>query len=197
MRQIDIPARGGRAVSVPAGQRFRVVDTEGKQVGDLFAFHAQNVNEYASAEHTRTYLNRLFPRLGEPFVTNARRPILRFERDDSPGIHDMLCAACDPYRYRLLGVEGEHPSCEENLRSAMRELGHPRIEVPQPINLFMNIPIASDGTLGWETARSAAGDSVTMRAEMDCIVMVSACPQDIVPINDGHPSPMAIELLDQ
>ena len=31
---------------------------------------------------------------------------------------------------------------------------------------------------------------------MDCIVVVSACPQDIVPINDRNPTSIAIEVLD-
>ena len=47
----------------------------------------------ASAEHTRVHLNRLFPRPGEHFVSNLRRPILFFEEDRSPGVHDMLVAA--------------------------------------------------------------------------------------------------------
>jgi uncharacterized protein YcgI (DUF1989 family) len=196
MPTIEIPPREGRAVRVPAECRFRVVDLDGKQVGDLFAFRDGDVSEYASAEHTRPHVNRLFPRVGESFLTNRRQPILVFERDDSPGIHDMLCAACDPARFEGLGVEGWHASCQENLLGAMAALGHPHVDVPQPINLFMNIPVHSDGTLGWETAPSRPGDSVTMRAKMDAIVVVSACPQDIVPINDRNPTRLALEILD-
>lgn len=123
------------------------------------------------------------------------RPYL-LEEDRTPGIHDMLCAACDPERYTGLGVEGWHASCRENLERAMAELGHPGIEIPQPINLFMNIPVSGGGELGWEPAPTKPGDFVTLRAEMDCFVVVSACPQDIVPINDRRPGPVAIELLD-
>jgi uncharacterized protein YcgI (DUF1989 family) len=108
----------------------------------------------------------------------------------------MLCATCDPPRYEQLGVEGWHASCQENLRRAMAELGHPEVEVPQPINLFMSIPVHPDGTLGWEPAPTAPGDSVTTRAEMDALVVVSACPQDIVPINDRNPTRLAIEVLE-
>lgn len=196
MERIEIPPREGRAVRVPAGGRFRVVDLDGKQVGDLFAFRDGDVSEYVSAEHTRPHVDCLFPRVGESFVTNRRRPILVFERDDSPGLHDMLCAACDPARFEGLGVEGWHASCQENLLEAMAALGHPHVEVPQPINLFMNIPVDSDGTLGWGTALSRPGDSVTMRAKIDAIVVVSACPQDIVPINDRSPTRLALEVLD-
>jgi len=193
---IDVPAREGRGVRVAAGQSFRVIDVEGGQVADTFAFVADDISEYHSAEHTRVHVNRLFPRPGEHFVTNHRRPILLLESDDTPGIHDMLCAACDPERYTGLGVEGWHASCQENLQRAMADLGFDRVDVPQPINLFMNIPVLADGELGWEPAPTVAGDSVTLRAEIDCLVVVSACPQDIVPINGNHPTRIAIELLD-
>jgi uncharacterized protein len=194
--RIHIPAGEGRAVRLDAGERFRVIDVEGRQVADLFAFRADDASEYASAEHTRVHTNRLFPRVGEHFVTNRRRPILLFEEDATPGVHDMLCAPCDPTRYAGLGVEGWHASCEENLEKAMAGLGFERIEVPQSINLFMNIPVAQDGSLGWEPAATNAGDCVTFRAELDSLVVVSACPQDIVPINDGEPTPIEIALLE-
>jgi len=190
-----VPARQARAVQVPPGERFRVVDVEGGQVVDLFAFVAGDVGEYASAEHTRIWVNRLFPRVGEAFVTNRRRPILWFERDDSPGVHDMLCAACDPTRYRLLGVDGWHPSCQENLQRVMAGLGHDRIEVPQPINLFMAVRVEPDGSFTWSPAPTSAGDGVVLRAELDCIVVASACPQDRNEINHYRPTPIGIQLL--
>ena len=196
MERIDVPARKGRGVRLAAGRSFRVVDVEGRQCVDVFAFCADDVSEYHSAEHTRVHVNRLFPRPGEHFVTNKRRPILLFEEDATPGVHDMLIAACDPSRYEGLGVRGWHPSCQENLERAMAELGHERIEIPQPINLFMDIPVRDGGELGWEPAPTKAGDHVVMRAELDLLLVVSACPQDIVPINDKNPTAVAIELLD-
>jgi hypothetical protein len=193
---VQVPAREARAVRVPAGGRFRVIDVEGGQVVDLFAFTADDVGEYASAEHTRIWVNRLFPRVGEAFVTNRRRPILWLERDDSPGVHDMLCAACDPTRYRLLGVDGWHASCQENLQGAMAALGHDRVEIPQPINLFMSVGVEADGSLTWGPAPTSAGDGVLLRAGLDCIVVASACPQDRNEINHYRPTPIAIQLLD-
>lgn len=60
MTQTDVPAREGRGVRVAAGQRFRVIDVEGGQVADTFAFRADDVSEFHSAEHTRVHVNRLF-----------------------------------------------------------------------------------------------------------------------------------------
>jgi uncharacterized protein YcgI (DUF1989 family) len=192
-----VPAGEARAVQVRPGGRFRVVDVEGGQVVDLFAFVAGDVEEYASAEHTRVRVNRLFPRVGEAFVTNRRRPILSFEQDDSPGVHDMLCAACDASRYRLLGVDGWHASCQDNLQRVMAGLGHDRIEVPQPINLFMAVGVEPDGSLTWSPAPTRAGDGVVLRAELDCIVVASACPQDRNEINHYRPTSIGIELLER
>lgn len=160
---------------------------------DLFAFRVDDVSEYHSAEHTRVHVNRLFPRPGEHFVTNKRRPILLFEEDRTPGVHDMLIAACDPTRYAGLGAQGWHASCEENLLKAMAGLG--QVEVPQPINLFTNVPPREDGSLDWLPSLTEAGDFVQLRAEADCFVVASSCPQDLVPINEGNPTRVAVELL--
>jgi uncharacterized protein YcgI (DUF1989 family) len=192
---IHIPAREGRAVRLKGGSRFRVIDLKGGQVVDLFAFSDSDVAEYASAEHTRVHVSRLFPRVGEHFVTNRRRPILFFEEDSSPGAHDMLCAACDPTRYAVLGVQGWHASCQENLQSVMSGLELDQIEIPQPINLFMNIGVREDGELEWQSAPTKAGDFVIFRAELDCIIVASACPQDLNVINNEGPTDVAIELL--
>jgi uncharacterized protein YcgI (DUF1989 family) len=184
-------------VRVEAGRRFRVVDVEGGQVADTWAFVADDPGEYHSAQHTRAFVDRLFPLPGQHFVTTRRRPILTLEEDNSPGIHDMLIAACDPARYEGLGVEGWHASCEENLHKALEALGVqpvPRF-APQPINLFMNTPARADTTIEWLPAETKAGDNVVLRAEVDAIVAVSACPQDIVAINERRPSPISIELL--
>jgi uncharacterized protein len=192
---IVVPAREARAIEVTAGGLFRVIDLEGGQVVDVFAFNVHDVEEYASASHTRVAIDRLFPRVGEAFVTNRRRPILTFVEDRSPGIHDMLCAACDPARYRALGVRGHHASCQENLEGAMEALGHPQVVTPQPINLFMDVRVLPDGSLAWGPAPTLAGDHIMLRAEMDAIVVASACPQDLNVINHGNPTPVAMERL--
>jgi uncharacterized protein len=191
---ITVPAREGRAVELARGDRIRVIDPKGGQVADVFAFCAGNLREYHSAEHTRVYVGRLFPHVGEAFVTNRRRPILTLEADDSPGVHDMLCAACDPSRFELLGAQGWHASCQENLQNAMAELGHEGVEIPQPINLFMNIPVGLDATIGFEPAPTKAGDSATLRAELDIVAAVSACPQDMIPINSNNPTEIVLEV---
>jgi uncharacterized protein YcgI (DUF1989 family) len=56
----------------------------------------------------------------------------------------------------------------------------------------MNIPVGSDGATQWGEPVSKPGDYVVLRAAMDCIVAMSACPQDILPINGAQRSPVEV-----
>ena len=187
---ITIPARGGRACRVTAGQSVRVVNTHGQQVVDTWAFNTADLAEFMSMEHSRTHLSRILARVGDTMVTNKRRPILTLLEDTTAGLHDTLLAACDRYRYELLGCDGYHDNCTDNLAAAMAELGLAAPETPSPWNLFMNIPVAADGALSFQPPVCGPGDYVALRAEMDCVVAFSACPQDIVPINGVACTPM-------
>lgn len=180
---ITIPARKGKAAILEVGQEVKVINTHGQQVVDTWAFNRDDLTECLSMEHTRAALSRIMARVGDSLVTNRRRPILTLVEDTSPGIHDTLIAACDRYRYELLGCREYHDNCTDNLAVALAELGLTPPETPSPWNLFMNIPVRADGSLSFEPPVSRPGDYVVLRAEMACVIAFSACPQDIVPIN--------------
>lgn len=190
-----LAARAGGFAHVRAGDLVRVVDLDGGQVADLWAFAADDVSEHLSAQHTRAALDRMFPTVGQAFHTNRRRPVLTLERDDSPGVHDMLIASCDPERYAGLGCAPDHASCATNLAAALVDAGVGDIGfTPQSVNLFMAIPWDAAGNLAWEPATTKPGDSVALRAQIDTLVVVSACPQDVVPINNLDPTRIAVEV---
>ncbi len=191
---ITIPAGHGKAVRLDQGARISVGLPEGPQVADLFAFAAGDLNEVLSTAHTRSCLDRLCPRTGEAFYSSRRRPMLRIAADTSPGVHDLLLSACDPDRYRLLGHDGPHRSCVGNLAEALAELGLTPPLIPAPVNLFERVAIGPDGALSIEPPLAKAGDAVTLEALMDLIVVVSACPMDLVPTNGADLRPKAIML---
>jgi N-carbamoyl-L-amino-acid hydrolase len=182
-----VPARCGRAVRLKAGQTIRITNTHGTQVCDTWIFNATHLNEFLSFEHTRAFIDKVIPQAGDPLMTNHRRPIAELVVDTSPGLHDTLIAACDLYRYQTLGVSGYHDNCSDNMRLALKAIGLRAREVPQPFNLWMNIPIKPDYSIDWLAPVSKAGDHVDIKAVMDCVVVMSACPQDIIPINALNP----------
>lgn len=194
----EIPARRSTAERLSAGQSVRVINTHGQQVVDTWAFAAADIGEFMSMEHTRIFIGRIIPQIGDPLVTNRRRPILTLTADTSGGIHDTLIAACDRWRYELLGAVGYHDNCTDNLAAALAELGLASPETPSPLNLFMNIPVIDGNRIDVLPPVSTPGSYVTLRAEMDCVVAFSACPQDMVPINGAAMTPTAahFEVLD-
>ena len=185
---LSIPARRGKAARVRAGQHVRVVNTHGTQVVDTWAFSAADPVEWMAMDASRAWFLKLRAAVGDTFLTNRRRPILTLAEDTSGGAHDTLMAACDQERYGLLGVNGHHDNCRDNLHAALAELGVRVPATPAPLNLFMNIPWTPDGTLSWAEPISPPGSYVRLRAEMDLVIAFSACPQDILPINGrtGH-----------
>jgi uncharacterized protein YcgI (DUF1989 family) len=160
--------------------------------------------EFMSMPHSRAATLHMSPKVNDVLVSNLREPLLTLVEDSSPGIHDTLMAACDPYRYKGLGVDKweEHGSCAENLVLALKELNERAglkgakgvgadvtiNAVPAPLNLFMNIPWDDDGDLGFKAPKGKQGDYVRLKAERDVVVVMSACPQDVLEINAKKPT---------
>ena len=193
-----IPARKGKAAFVARGQTIKVINTHGEQVVDTWAFNRADLTEFMSMEHSRAGMQRMIPKVGDALLTNHRRPILTVLEDTSGGIHDTLFAACDRWRYELLGCVGYHDNCTDNLAAALKELGLVPPETPAPLNLFMNIPVVDGNRVEIRPPVSTPGSFVSLRAELDCIVAFSACPQDIVPVNGLalRPTEAHFEVLD-
>jgi uncharacterized protein YcgI (DUF1989 family) len=165
--------------------------------------------EYMSMAHCRAKLLKLIPSVGDTLVSQKRAPLVKIMEDTSPGVHDTLIAACDRWRYSELGVEIYHESCTDNCWDALAALASflgdseegeilqglsTRMggRVPDPLNLFMNIPVAQEGEgarrgISFEAPLTKPGDYVVFEALRDVVVVMSACPQDVIDINGRKP----------
>ena len=193
IRSVDVPGYSGGWILAEAGHFVRVVDVEGVQIGDLFAVSSDDHGEFLSPSVTRLHNGNLFPKLGEPFFTNRDRPILTFIDDHSPGFHDMLYASCNRDWYSSLGFP-DHPNCRDNYFEAARSAGIDHVLQPDPVNIFQNTPPGPDGRFFIGVTMSNAGDSVTLRVEMACVVILTACSSER--ILGGRSTPMRLEIHD-
>jgi uncharacterized protein YcgI (DUF1989 family) len=181
-----ITARRGKAVPVKQGQAIRIVNTSGHQVVDFWAYAAGHLTEFSGMEQCRASWLKLCPEVGDHLYSNRRRPLMTLEEDTSPGRHDTVIAPCDNERYGLLGCTEYHDNCKDNMHAALLELGYSVPFTPASLNLFMNIPWQENGSLSFEPPISKAGDYVVWRARLDCIAVMSCCPQDILTINNRN-----------
>lgn len=179
METIVVPPAEGRAVAVACGQSVTVRTPRGGQAADFFAFNAGHVGEWLSPPHSWVTTFSLKPRPGDVFLSRFRRPMLKMTEDTAGGVHDMLLAACDRFRYEFFGHDGPHASCADNLQIAMRRLGYEIPVIPQPINFFTHVPVDERGGLSAPKNTVPAGAQVTLEALMDTICVVSSCPFDL------------------
>lgn len=187
-----VPARFGKAIGLAAGQTLKIISRHGTQVVDTWAFNFASPGEYLSMEHTRSINSRISLAVGEYGMSNHRRPMLCLTEDTSPGIHDTLLCACNRYLYEQLGCTEYHRNCEDNLHEALAKLGLAIPFTPAPLNIFMNVPVRPDRSLTRLVPETKPGDFVRLRAKMDVIVALSACPQDITTIN-GDKTPRDVD----
>lgn len=193
-QRITIPARHAKAAFVKKGKKIKVINTHGTQVVDCWALNADNMTEFMSMEHCRVSLESVYPKKGDTMITNLRQPILKIMQDSGDSTHDTLLAACDRYRYELLGCKEYHRNCTDNFWEAMVAIGCKPVELPSPFNLWQNTPVEAKGVIKPNPPVSKKGDYIVLRAEMDLVICLSACPQDITSICGQQPKTAHFEI---
>jgi uncharacterized protein YcgI (DUF1989 family) len=180
--KIIVPGGEGKAFFVQKGQYVVVKDLEGKQVADFIAFRADQRNEFVSTNHTCTMNGRLILKKDDFLYSNLRLPLLKMVKD-TVGTHDLMFPCCDPQRYKQdFGIKN-HRNCRENFVSQLESYGISYTQMPNPVNVFQNTPVHSDGTIGEaHEPRSQPGDYVVFKALVDLVAAISACPQDQTPL---------------
>jgi len=183
----------GTSVRLTGGQCLRITNTHGSQVVDTWCLALSDPTEYLSVEHTRRMLGRLFPRQGDDLFSNRRRPLLHIDRDTSSCRHDMLIACCDSWLYHFYNCPPGHANCHDNFVAAVAADGIVPIHVPNPVNFWMNVPVEDNDNISLRAPASKAGDYIVIRALTDVMVVMSACPMDITPVNGEDRKPRDVE----
>ena len=194
LREVVIPGAHGGAIEVAAGEYLSVIDLEGAQVADFVAVLRRDPRERISPHQTRSTNRRWTLEVGDLFVTQDREPVFEIVRDDV-GVHDLFFSACSPALYADRFDEPDHRSCRMNLLEALQPYGvQDSLDVPDPINLFMDSPPLPNGEFEMRVAPSKPGDRIVLRCLEDCVAAVSACPFDHSPINAYESTALKLEV---
>lgn len=170
-----IPPRSGVAFGLAKGQVLKVADPEGVQVSDLVAYNAGDVREVISNGRTFDYEETLRLTAGNRLWSNRSNPMLEIV-EDTVGTHDFLLTPCSEATFRHFYPEHPvHRGCFGNLADALAPHGIEPDAIPCAFNVFMNVPVALDGSIRVDPPVSKAGDYIRLRAEMDLVVGLTAC----------------------
>ncbi|MFN8232227.1 MAG: urea carboxylase-associated family protein [Actinomycetota bacterium] len=120
------------------------------------------------------------PRPGVRFWSQDYTPLIRLD-SQSTDRHDMFLEACNPGLRAALYGSDEGPTCWENFRTALNEIGLAENWIPYPLGLFRETSEV-DGRFHLAAASSRAGDHVGLVAEADLVIVASACPLSAPPV---------------
>lgn len=194
VRRILIAPQTGQAFPVQRGDIIRIIDTQGQQIADLWAFVTDGLQlDWLSTSQTRDINERLFPGVGQHFYSMQGRPLLTLVEDGSPGPHDMLFPACNRSLYERAGLP-DHPSCQDNLIAALKRVGVAPPAVPDPVDFFQNSLPQADGRLDVIASINPPGGYVALRALRDLLLVVTACSVDFHPTNGDRCTEIAVEV---
>lgn len=176
---------------VPAGSTLKIIDLEGNQAVDFLLYDAADTGERYSAPDTIVAQGNIFLTTGSVLRSNRGNALMTIVADDV-GRHDTIGGACSKESNTLrYGQHTKHQhACVENFLAEGARWGLGKRDLVSNINWYMNVPVGADGTLGIVDGISAAGLSLTLRAERDVLVLVSNCPQVNNPCNGFDPTPV-------
>lgn len=172
---VTIPPRSGTAFKLARGETLRVIDPQGGQVSDLLAFMADDPREVISNGRTFDYEETIRLTAGNRLWSNRSNPMLAIV-DDSVGTHDFLLTPCSEATFRhFYRDKPVHRGCFGNLAEALAPYGVAADAIPVAFNIFMNVPVAGDGSIRVIAPTTKAGDSIGLRALDDLIIGLTAC----------------------
>lgn len=193
LSNIVVPARGYLpAMELSEGQVMRVIDVEGKQVGDI-VLYSRGLGDPLSCSNT-TLLNGTWRITRGHGLYSKRCRRLATITADTVGLHFFgggFCSAeLDACRYGVTGTV----NCADNLAAALSAYGVTRDELEHDscFSVFMNLTYQPDGSYAIAEPTTSPGDYLDIRADMDLVVAMSNCPQERNPCNAFKPTDLRV-----
>lgn len=197
MDDFIIPATYGKAFVVRQGQVLSIIQVEGPQMVDAVFLNANDHREVFHAGMT-VAINMMtgegtMQRITKLYSKPPRDNVMMTVVADPVGVHLAWNGGrCSRRFYEdLAGVKG-HRSCQDNLAEALAPYGLSEDDVPDVFNAFMNVAGIEGGKFETIMPVSQKGDYISLRAEMDILAAVSACPFDQL----YTPRPLQIQIIE-
>ena len=194
---------GGAHWSLPmrAGNGLRFVDLEGGANVAVLMLNPENPLEKYNMPDTLKGQHTFKLGRGNTLYTDMGRAMCAIV-EDSFGWHDTATGTCN--KAEVAAKWG--PSTYQDKRNAylrngrdsfLIELGKYRLgkrDLAANLNLFSRIEVDDAGNLRWGATQSQAGDAITLRFEMDAIVILHTCPHPMNPAPTYQRQPVRYEV---
>jgi len=200
IEDVVVPRNSGKSFKMKKGQIIRV---SAESVVDFACFNLHNLRERFDQARTKTNQRRVFISTGHKLYSKLNNPMMTILEDTYKGTHDMQYGTCSKSGYdewwRLWQQGGEwlrrdfdmrsikkredlpDHGCWENFQQGLEGYDIAPEDMPSPFNMFQGMEITPDGKIlrmiDKYHPEPGKPDHMDLRAEMDLLVVVSACPE--------------------
>lgn len=196
MKKIFIPRNRGKAIILKKNQPIRIYSTS---IVDFVVFNLHNHKEKFSQAATKADQSKIFISKGDYLVSNFRRKMMKIVEDKfKEGHHDLQYPPCSKERYEKIasgeakatyykkGMKLPKHGCLENLFRALKNMGLKKEDIPDTFNIFQPMSInPKTGEMKHLFIKPKEGTFIELKAEMDLIAGISACPDPLRPSKKG------------
>jgi urea carboxylase-associated protein 2 len=187
----DMPGGSHWSLRLRRGTSLRLTDAEGgANVGMLFynpedLLERYNAPDTLKCQHTfkLTRGNCLYSDMGRIFCSIV---------EDSFGWHDTVCGTGN--RNTVAEKWGEkayqqarngwHQNGYDSFLVELAKYGLNERDLAASVNWFSRVEVDDEGNLGLQSSAARAGASVTLRFEMDTLVVLHTCPHPLSEASD-------------
>ena len=193
VKEFIIPKCEGRAFELMKGQTLTVIEVEGKQVGDMTALNLRDFRETFSSHITCGLNGGSFRKASRLYSRPPFFNVMLTVVDDKVGAH-WIHGRCTRLWYKARDEVERQRNCHDNIVEAVKPYGVSEYDVPlDTFNLFMVGDVDENNRYTFRPPLTEKGDYMELRAEMDQLIAISACPDDSE-INDFAPKPLKVEI---
>lgn len=190
-----IAAGGYASRKLARGSRLRLIDLRGDACASLLLFNAEMPTERLNVADTVKVQWNAYLGAGKLLLSDMGRVLMSI-LEDGAGTHDAFCgtsnAATNLAKYGEGRNSGAFPNGRDRLLLGSAKHGLQRRDVHPCINLFKGTRIEADGTITPLVGPYEAGRTITLRAEMDVIVVIANCPHVLDPRDDWSVTPLRV-----
>jgi urea carboxylase-associated protein 2 len=183
-----LPAGCHHGLVVRRGYTLRLTDLDGGANVGLLAFNFDDRTDRYNMADTLKAQHTAMLTAGNILMSDMGRALLSITRDDC-GWHDAICGTTDAAmiasQYGELDFQDARNAYYRNGRDGfLQQLGRwglSRRDLVANVNFFSKVAPGGDGALDFVAGHAKAGDCVDLRAELNCLVLVTSAPHPLSP----------------
>ncbi|MBU83191.1 urea amidolyase associated protein UAAP1 [Alcanivorax sp.] len=196
-----LPGSAHWSLRVRRGMQLRFTDQEGGANLSVLMYNPEMLLERYNAPDSLKGQHTFKLSKGNCLYSDMGRVFASIVEDDF-GWHDTVCGTLSEKtlkeKYAVRSYQDCHNqwtlSGEHSFLTELAKYGLTERDMAANLNLFSRVTTDDDGNLVFDTSAATPGASITLRFEMDTLVILHTCPHPLNPSEEYPMKPVQIEM---